>query len=474
MSETQLEMNLNPSSGNRLRSALENGDFVTLIETQVPPAEMDKAAGLRRLEALEKTVLAHPGGYASLAVVDNSSRPDWKAAEFASGLSGENRDRHLVFLSGAGMDEKNVSDLLHVAAHAGLHNIAAVSGEVPEKLRTARSCGRTPFTESTDILRMLTSPEYGFYAGATVNPFQYTPYTLLGSYYKMAKKFSCGAGFLVTQAGWDMLKLQSLIWYLPGRSLFYPRIARLILLSPERADIIRSGGMPGIKISRDMKKMLDRELTLSKTQFESVQYRRLELQAAGCRLLGFSGVQICGADIPAKAEFVLQRVRAALEEFSSFETWLDEYNAFMAGTEIAPFAGDFQLYDRVLHRTYPFDAPPETRELPEPEISLSEKAGYFSRSFLFGKTEGQRPGRSGCLKRLLTGCRGCRICHLPGKNFICHGTCPMKLLNGICGDVEPDGTCPVTGRECVHQRILRLAHWRNRLPEQEKLVFTDD
>ncbi|MBQ7208775.1 MAG: methylenetetrahydrofolate reductase C-terminal domain-containing protein [Lentisphaeria bacterium] len=474
MSETQLEMNLNPATGNRLRDALEHGDFVTLIETQVPPAEMDRDAGLQRLEALEKTVLARSEGYAALAVVDNSSRSDWRAAELASGLPGDNRDRHLVYLSGAEMDEKSVSDLLHVAAHAGLRNIAAVSGEIPEKLRTARSCSQTPFTESTDILRMLTSPPYDFYAGATVNPFQYTPYTLLGSYYKMAKKFSCGAGFLVTQAGWDMLKLQSLTWYLTGRSMFYPHIARLILLSPERADSIRSGGMPGIKLSRDMKKMLDRELTLSKNQFESVQYRRLELQAAGCRLLGFSGVQICGADIPAKAEFVLQRIRAALEEFSSFETWLDEYNAFMAGTEIAPFAGDFQLYDRVLHRNYPFDAPPETRELPEPEVSLPEKAGYFSRSFLFGETEGERPGRSGCLKRLLTGCRGCRVCHLPVKNFICHETCPMKLLNGICGDVDADGDCPVTGRECVHHRILRLAHWRNRLPEQEKLIFTDD
>jgi 5,10-methylenetetrahydrofolate reductase len=474
MSGTQMEMNLSPDRGSRLKKSLESGQFVTLIETQVPPGEMDKASGLQRLEALESAVLGQSGGCAALAVVDNSSRPDWKAVEFALALSEDNRDRHLVYLSGTGADRKTVSDLLQIAANAGLRNIVPVSGTVPEKDRTARSCGKIVFTESTETLNMLSAHPCGFYAGATVNPYQYTPWTLLGSYYKMVKKFSCGAGFLVTQTGWDMLKLQSLTWYLTGRSLFYPHIARLILLSPEKAECIRSGGMPGIKISRDMKKMLDRELTLSKNQFEAAQYRRLELQAAGCRHLGFSGVQICGADTPSKAEFVLQRVRSALEEFPSFGSWLDEYNAFMASTEMAPFADDFQLYDRVLHRNYPFDAPPETRELPAPDVSFGEKAGYFTKSFLFSGTEGETPGRAGCLKRLLTGCRSCRTCHLPKKSFICPATCPMKLVDGICGDVESDGGCPVTHQECVHHRILRLAHWRNRLPEQENLIFTAD
>ena len=474
MNGTQMEMNLNPAPGSRLREALESGQFVTLIETQVPPGEMDKASGIRRLEALESAVLAFPGSYAALAVVDNGSRSDWNAVDFASSLSEENRDRHLIYLSGAGADRKAVSDLLQIAANAGLRNIVPVSGTVPEKDRNARNCGRIAFTESTEALRMLSEHSGGFYAGAAVNPFQYTPWTLLGSYYKMVKKFACGAGFLVTQAGWDMLKLQSLAWYLTGRSLFYPHIARLILLSPEKAENIRSGGVPGIKISRDMKKLLDRELTLSKNQFEAAQYRRLELQAAGCRLLGFSGVQICGADTPAKAEFVMQRIRAALEEFTTFGSWLDEYNAFMASTEMAPFSDDFQLYDRVLHRNYPFETPPETRELPVPDVSFGEKTGYFAKSFLFAGSEGETPGRAGCLKRLLTGCRGCRVCHLPKKSFICPATCPMKLVDGICGDVEADGSCPVTGQECVHHRILRIAHWRNRLPEQENLIFTAD
>jgi hypothetical protein len=46
----------------------------------------------------------------------------------------------------------------------------------------------------------------------------------------------------------------------------------------------------------------------------------------------------------------------------------------------------------------------------------------------------------------------------------------MELVNGICGNVNADGSCPFTGKECVHHKIIRLAHWRNNLPEQEKLL----
>ena len=54
--------------------------------------------------------------------------------------------------------------------------------------------------------------------------------------------------------------------------------------------------------SSDFRKILDKESQFSSNQFESAQWRRLELQAAGCRLLGYSGVQIMGVDTPANME----------------------------------------------------------------------------------------------------------------------------------------------------------------------------
>lgn len=87
-----------------------------------------------------------------------------------------------------------------------------------------------------------------------------------------------------------MLKLQSLRWYLTGRSLFYPMIARLILLTPEKVERILAGEYPGISISHDFQRILEKELHYSNTQFEAAQYRRLELQAAvaGCSVSAVS------------------------------------------------------------------------------------------------------------------------------------------------------------------------------------------
>lgn len=466
----QLEINLNPLSGNKLRQTLENGEFLTLIETQVPAGEMDKSAAVQRLTHLEKVVLSRENGNTALAIVDNPARPDWKAVELAAALPESTRDRHLVYLSGADMDKDAVSELIQMAENAGLHNIVPVSGNIPERASSLKECRNIPFTESTTILQMLADKGDLFYTGAAINPFQYTPYTQLGSYYKLIKKFNCGAGFMVTQTGWDMLKLQSIAWYLTKRNMHYPKIARLTLLSPEKVESIRSGAVPGIKLSKDLSKQLSEELTYSKSLFESVQYRRLELQVAGSRLLGFSGVQISGADNPVKAEFILKRIEAALAEFTSFDAWLEEYNSFMASTEMVQSTDNYQMFDRILYRNYPYDNPPATKELPAPEISLPEKIGYCLRAFLFAHADRQRSGNGRLLKKLTAGCAGCNSCRLPQKNFICCQTCPMGLVNGICGNVNIDGTCPLTRKECVHHKILRLAHWRSRLPEQEKLL----
>ena len=473
MSDMQLEINLNPVSGNRLRQTLESGQFLTLIETQVPDGEMDKASALKRLETLEKQVLAWQDGNTALAIVDNPNRPDWNAIEFAAGLPAANRDCHLVALSGAGKDKDTVLELIQMAENAGLPNLVPVSGTVPERSRSAKECAKINFTESTIIQKMLAKKADKFYTAAAVNPFQYTPWTLLGSYYKLFQKLNSGAGFMITQIGWDMLKLQSLSWYLTGRSMHYPKIARLMLLSPEKVEAIRSGSIPGVKLSRDMKKLLEKELTYSRSQFEHAQYRRLALQIAGCRHLGFSGVQIAGADNPAKIDFILKQVKNALEEFDSFDAWLDEYNAFVACTEMAPCSDSYKMYDHILHRNYPYDNPPDTRELPKPEVSLAEKFACNLKSFLFAHAGKQRAANGRLLKKIFADCRSCEKCTLPQKNFICPQCCPMKLVNGICGAVNSDGNCPFSGQECVHHKILRLAHWRNRLPEQENIVSGD-
>ena len=466
MNDMQLEMNFE-HSGNCFQKQLEAGNFVLLIENSSPGRDNDPKASAERLAVLEETVLGIKEIHTALAITDRYSQTfSWRAAEYASGLSPENRDRHVVYISGRDTTAAEVNNLIQLADNAGFRNIVAVSGsKLPgEGQKETRS--RT-FTESIAALQMLQQGD--FYCGATVNPYQYTPFALMGQYYKMSKKFRNGASFGVVQAGWDMLKLQSLLWYMRNQALYVPMIARLIWLTPDKVERILAGEYPGITISRDFRKILDKELRYSNNQFEAAQLRRLELQAAGLRLLGFSGIQLAGAELPNRARIVAERIAGALKEFTSFEHWLSEYNSYLARTEMAPYWRSFYLYDRTLNRAYPEDVPPVANDLGPIQVSRMEKIRYELRKLLFHRAEQQVPESAFLLKKSIARCRGnCSACLLPQCEYVCPRNCPKGLVNGPCGGVTLQGNCEVNpAQECCHCKIVRLAHWRGTLPELE-------
>jgi len=458
----QLEINFSNSGGNRLRSALNCGEFVLLVESSIPERRGgDNFQDTERLAALEETVLKESGLFTGLAVTD-CGEGKWRGVELAATLPEANRDRHLVYLSGAGTDRSEAEKLLSIAAGAGIRNLVMVSGDAPYKAGAAATANRT-FTESTRLLELAASrnpAERPFFTGATTNPFQYSPWTMLAGFSKISGKFAAGAEMLVTQAGWDMLKLQSLIWHMNIEELYYPRLARLFLLSPMQMENILAGDLPGIFISGEFRKLLERELRYSKSQFEAAQYRRLALQAAGCRLFGFNGIQLAGAASPMRAAVAAERIRNALTEFSSFDAWLDEYNSYMGSADMAPVRDGYFRYDRILHRDYPADSVPTPNDkLPE-SSSWMERRIYSLRKFFFAAADRQRAGHGRIMKKLLCGCRSCDQCLLPLKNFQCVMRCPKKLRDGICGGVTPEGMCETGSFECVHSKALRLGRRR--------------
>ena len=452
---------------NRFRDALSNGEFVLLVESSSPSLSNDPIAAGERLAALEEAVLSVSNVNTALAVTDRYLSLDaWRAVEYANALKEENRDRHVIYLSGRNTTPEEIEQLADAAAKSRNFNIVPVSGNcIPGD--TLKECRKRVFTESVGIIRDLAARPQPFFLGGTVNPYAYTPYTMMGQYFKLVKKLNAGASFVVAQAGWDMLKLQSLRWYFSGRSLYYPMIARLVLLTPNLVEKILAGEYPGINISPDFRKILEKELRYSLTQFEAAQYRRLELQAAGCRLLGFSGIQLAGAETPSRAKVAAERIGNALIEFNSFESWLEEYNSYLARAEMSPFSNSFYLYDHTLRRAYPEEETPVARDFGEPEISSGEKFAFRLRRFLFENADKQRADSGRLLKRLFASCRGCSNCRLPRTQFVCTEGCPKRLPNGPCGGVKPYGNCEIAPGECIHSRILRLSYWNESMQTLE-------
>ena len=474
--DLQLDITPDELKQNVFRGNLRDGKFTVLIETSVPESIVGHDAAETMLADLENAVVNNRNGInAGLALLDYPERNVSRALEYASSaFSPQYRNHHVVYVSGKDCNAADFGALLRFAKQANIKNIVPVSGEVTPGT-TLRACRKKSFLESVSSLGIIRrqNEENGadFFAGTVVNPYQYRFYTLISQYCKLVKKIGQGADFAVAQMGWDMLKLQSLLWYLTARQLFFPVIARIGLLSPEKVENINSGKCPGICISKDFNRILNRELRYSKNQFEAAQYRRIELQIAGCRLMGASGVQISGADTPARAKFVIDRAANALKEFTSFEQWLEEYNAYMANADMSPISNNFNLYDRFLYRDYPQEEVPQQSECAVESPDFVTSMRHSLRKMLFKKAD-----HDGELKKLLrffmVGCSKCGKCRLPQTGFICPERCPKHLADGPCGGVRPDGCCELNpGVECTHIKITRLAYQYNEYIDLDKKVI---
>ena len=176
--------------------------------------------------------------------------------------------------------------------------------------------------------------------------------------------------------------------------------------------------------------------------------------------MGYSGVQICGVDFPGKAALIASRIRSALQEFRSFEHFLDEYNAHQASAEMSLGINKFHLFDRMLYRQYPLDEPPVMNAPEDVDFSFHERLMFRLKKFLFAKSDRERAGRDRILKKLLADCRGCDKCTLPENEFLCIKNCPKKLLTGPCGGVREDGLCEIGSEECVFVKKVRSERFR--------------
>ena len=419
--DIQLEMNFSEKQ-NRFRKTVEQGTFSLLIESPVPGPEMPPQEAVRELKTLEEAVLGITDLQCGLAILDrNGNQEAWSGIEFAAHLSEENRDRHVVYLSGRNRNLQEIDRQLAIAANSGNVNVVAVTGDLDDSPQRS---------DSGEIFKHVAAAE-GFFPGVTVNPYQYDPWALMAQYSKLAARLICDAGFYVTQIGWDTLKLQSLSWFLLTRALYAPGFVRLLYLTPERMKNLVEQKQPGIIIGKELRETLEKELCYSRTQFEAAQFKRLKLQAAACKLMGFSGIQLCGTDHPKTAAAAAKVIVQGLKEYTTFEEFLEVYCAETAESEINSFHLRFQLFDRVLKRSYPFDAPPAPSELPEPAISFSEKV-----ALKFAPKDEFSARRFG----------------VPTVKM-----CPKHKSTGPCGGVRDDGRCENGKQECTYRKWFRFA-----------------
>ncbi len=466
----QLEMNFDPGK-NRFHENLNNGEFVLLFEYNAPSNDTDPALAGERLKEFEYAVLGIEGIPAGLALTDRFVSPDTlDASTIATALSADSRDRHIIFLSGRESSLERLTERAHFCIANGFANIVAVSGNTYPG-ESAKENRERVFSDSVHILDLLRArEEYPFFSACVVNPFKYTPETAFPQYFKLMKKLRQGANFVLTQFGWDMLKLQELRWYLSYRGYHFPTIARLMLLSPELLEKIQRGGVAGVQLSANFQAVLGSELKYSHNQFEAAQWRRLELQAAGCRLLGYSGIQVAGLNSPDKIKIAAQRIKAAFKEFTSFADWSREYMEYLSRAEMTPYPYKFYLFENLFSQAH-LETTPSMTTVPPVSLSKQEKYSYRLKKFMFPRADKQLPGTHFFAKKLFASCKECSHCRLPGTFYVCPELCPKGMANGPCGGTRADGLCEHADIQCIYNEIMHLAAWRNKIHQLEETLI---
>ncbi len=441
---------------NPLRERLWGGAFQILFEIDAPSHNRKEAASLmRNFVAAIPAPSKYPVGVSVTERLESVNGVD--AAEFASeGLPDQLKNTSIIFVSGRGRSVDEMVEALESRRALGFRNVVAVTGDGYET-----DSGSPRFSDSIHAIKVMSEMD-AFFPGCVVNPFKYLTASLFPQFFKLVKKINLGAELLIAQAGWDIVKLRDLIWFLDSRELVVPVIARTIFLSQDRLNRILGGDIPGIYISRHLEEILKEEGRHGSGQFTAAQWRRLQFQVAGARAVGCSGVQIAGIDSPEHVATAVSKIVSALEEFDSFQAWFSAYSAYVAQADMAPPDYRFKLYQNSLKHS--LDTVREPASVMPLEPSVWEKARYKTSRVLLSDAGEVYSGERKITKTILTGClASCRRCRLPETHFICPMACPKGLSNGPCGGTKIDGSCELRPVECVHAKRTRLAAWLNEL-----------
>ncbi len=278
-----------------------------------------------------------------------------------------------------------------------------------------------------------------FFPGAAVSPYKYTEASQMQQYFKMEKKITCGAEFLITQLGWDWKKSMELMQYLQESGITVPVIGNVYLLTTKTPAprLMHSGKLPGCYVSDQLLAKLQSE------RFED-HLERAAQQVAMYQDMGVAGVDIGGVHDYGAFVQILQR---AAEIGSDWVKYKDNL--------CWPKAEGFYLYDESARR----------KTLSVPKRKFKQRTFNLIHNNLFERDrvgsrmlkgfmhliKADQPDSLGAawfggveksVKHMAFKCEDCGDCYLMENYGYCSmGGCQKGLSNAPCGDSTADGHC---------------------------------
>ena len=479
---------------NRLKEALENGEFVITLEL-IPGRGAHEETQKKAIAEAER--IYQTGRVHAISITDN---PGGNPALLADSVAQELQSKGIPTLLHFTCKDRNrnqIASQLYALERAGVENLLAMTGDATNS--GWNGTARPVFDlDPIQLLQMIgemntelevpgtrvdmREQQTHFFCGAVVSPFKWTEGETFTQYLKLEKKILSGAQFIITQLGYDTRKMQELLLFLRGLGYTTPVFANIYLVSAGVARYMKGGNVPGAWISDEFLAVLEEE---SKTQDKGRQarYLRAAKMVAIARGLGFAGVHIGGIGVSAEALTYILDTAEKIQE--NWRLWAQEIQYGQPD--------GFYLYEASRYENGQFTGLNAISTSPKTEI---KKGGKIFRSYgisrffhywvltkdkrcykLLKRAMERRERRKGqhrkhglehLGKTLLYGCLDCGDCGLEATIYSCPmSKCPKCQRNGPCGG-SADGFCEVYPQEryCIY---FKAYHRLKKHGELEKL-----
>lgn len=443
---------------------------------KLPEAALESAARAARSGLIDAvTVTDNPGGNPAILA-------DYLGLEILRfGIE------PLVHFTCKDRNRNQLESQLYALDRGGVRNLLVMTGDYPVTGFRGRPAPVFD-VDPTHVLELITEMNGGltypgvkgmvrheasdFFSGAAVSPFKATESELMVQYYKLKKKIAAGAGFVVTQLGYDARKFDEVVRFLRLAGLEVPVIGNIYVLPYGVGKLMNENRIPGCVVTDKLLSDLDGERSGSDKGLEARIVRAAKMYAM-MKGMGFSGVHIGGHGLK------FEQVEAII---GKGEEWSSNWRDFIREFDY-PQAGGYYYFVRDDETGLNTDRPVsrEGRALDAP-VPLVYRMSRLMHGLMFepGKrffglmrglskaVEGSRAEEGfhkveHWAKVLLYDCRDCGDCALTDVAYSCPmSQCPKQQRNGACGG-SFEGWCEVYPgkRQCVYVKAYaRLKRYR--------------
>lgn len=307
-------------------------------------------------------------------------------------------------------------------------------------------------------------PKTDFCIGCVVSPFKKHEAELMTQFFKLEKKATAGAHFIIPQLGYDVRKFAEVLKYMRLRGINLPILGNVYVINKMVAGAMNKGLIPGCVVTDELKRKIDEEAKSDDKGNKAKLERAAQLMAI-FRGMKFNGVHIGGFGLKFEEyEHIIRRS----EEIG--ENWREFIPNFRYGQK-----GEFYLFPDDPELTFDEDKL-KPAALSKPWVPFMYR---FSRMFhwLFFKDGGlgfkmargfyslfrnwRRFNKflhffERIPKSVLFNCQDCGDCALFDLAYLCPmSKCAKFQRNGPCGG-SMDGMCEADNlKPCVWTLVYK-------------------